>query len=134
MLQRRARVSRLLSESLSAEVSVVTVMIQLDPAHLSNPDLDIRYRLPDLLVERSSGRLTDDGYDYAGVGPAPCLLLFLKTDDPSSAIPGIIEVLNSERVLENDLSRVPVAVEDGDNFQVVYPPGFEGTFLRPAGR
>jgi hypothetical protein len=47
------------------------VMLQLDPARLSNPDLDIRYALPDLLVERSSGRLTDDGYDYPGDGSAP---------------------------------------------------------------
>jgi hypothetical protein len=123
-----------LPQPLSAEVSVATVMLQLDPGRLTNPDLDIRYVLPDLLVERSSGRLTDDGYDYVGEDSAPCLLLFLRTDDAKAAIPGIIEVLKSERVLENDLSSVPVAVEDGDHFQVVDPPGFEGTFRRPGGR
>ena len=113
---------------------MATVMLQLDPGRLTNADLDIRYVLPDLLVERSSGRLTDDGYDYVGEGSAPCLLLFLRTDDAKAAIPGIIEVLKSERVLENDLSSVPVAVEDGDHFQVVHPPGFGGTFRRPGGR
>jgi hypothetical protein len=109
-------------------------MLQLDPAQLSNPDLDIRYVLPNLLVERSSGRLTDDGYDYAGEGSAPCLLLFLRTKDANAAIPGIIEVLKSERVLENDLSCVPVAVEDGEHFRIVHPPGFAGAFRRPGGR
>src|SRR5262245_16658771 len=121
------------SHNLGAGI-VATVVLQLDPARLRNPDLDIRYVLPDLLVERSSGRLTDDGYDYAGEGSAACLLLFLRTDDANAAIPNIIEVLGSERVLENDLSGVPIAVEDGDQFRVVHPPGFEGTFHRPANR
>jgi hypothetical protein len=112
----------------------IAALLQLDPARLSNPDLDIRYVLPDLLIERSAGRLTDDGYDYAGEGSAPCLLLFLRTDDVSAAIPGVIEVLKSERVLENDLSCIPVAVEEGDQFRVVHPPGFEGSFRRPGGR
>src|SRR5262245_16134431 len=125
--------SRRGSHNLGAGI-VATVVLQLDPARLSNPDLDIRYALPDLLVERSSGRLTDDGYDYAGEGSAPCLLLFLRADDVKAAIPGIIEVLKSERVLGNDLSCVPVAVEDGDQLRVVHPPGFEGTFRWPGGR
>jgi hypothetical protein len=115
----------------SAGVTVATVILQLDPARLRNPDTDVRYVLPDLLVERSSGRLTDDGYDYVGEGFAPFLLLFLRTDDPNAAIPSVIEVLKTERVLENDLSDVPVAVEDGGHFRVVHPPGFQGTFRRP---
>ena len=111
-----------------------TVILQLDPAKLSNPDLDIRYALPDLLVERSGGRLTDDGYDYVGEGAMPCLLLFLSTSDADGAIPTVVEVLKSERVMENDLSAVPVAVEDGEKFRVVYPPDVGGTFRRPGGR
>src|SRR5262249_60174823 len=96
--------------------------MQIDPTRRRNTDLDIRYVLPDLLVERSSGRLTDDGYDYAGEGSAPCLLLFLKTDDANSAIPGIIEVLKSERVLENDLACVPVAGAGGGAVLIVVTP------------
>jgi hypothetical protein len=112
---------------------MATVILQLDPARLSNPDADIRYRLPDLLVSRSEGRLTDDGYDYLQTDGAPCLSLFLQTDDAAAAMPEIIRVLKSERVLDNDLSEVPVAIEDGETFQVVYPPNFAGKFRRSRG-
>lgn len=110
---------------------MATLILQLDPAKLCNPDLDIRYRLPDLLIERSGGRLADGGYEYAGDGAAPYLLLFLDTEDPDGALPAVIKVITSERVLENDLSAVPVAVEDGKQFRVVHPPDFDDTFLRP---
>ena len=110
---------------------VATVILRLDPAKLGDPDLDIRYVLPELIVERSGGRLTDEGYDYAddgGGGATPCLLLFLGAADADAALPGVLEILKSERVLENDLSDVAVAVEDGDEFRVVHPPGFDGEF------
>jgi hypothetical protein len=108
-----------------------TIIIQLDASRLRNRDLDIRYILPDLLVARSSGLLISDGYDYArGDGPAPCLLLFLRTSDAANALPGLLEVLKSERVLENDLSDVPVAVDDGRSFRVVHPADFSGKFFR----
>ncbi len=111
---------------------MATVILQLDPARLSNPDLDIRYALPDLLVERSDGQLSDDGYDYVGEGSQPRLQLYLHADDAVAAIPIVIEVLKTERVLESDLSEVPVAVEDGEEFRVVHPPGFDGAFPRPS--
>jgi hypothetical protein len=88
--------------------------------------------LPDLIVERSGGKLADNGYDYAADGAAPCLLLFLSADDPDAALPVVLEVLKFERVLDNDLSDVPVAIEDGNGFRVVHPPGFSGDFPRPS--
>jgi len=114
-----------------SEKTVATIILQLDPARLSNPDLDIRYVLPDLLIANSSGGLSDDGYDYGGDGPAPHLFIFLRTDEPHAAVGVVVDFLKSERVLENDLSEVLVAVEDGDHFRVVHPPGFSGMFHRP---
>lgn len=122
---------------------MATVILRIDPAKLGNPDLDIRYVLPELIVERSDGRLTDEGYDYAddanaggGGSAAPCLLLFLGAADADAdaALPVVLEILKSERVLENDLSSVAVAVEDSDGFRVVHPPGFGGDFRRSGGR
>ena len=115
---------------------MATVILRLDPAKLGNPDLDLRYVLPELIVARSGGRLTDEGYDYADDdgGAAPCLLLFLGAEDADAALPVVLEILKTERVLDNDLSSVAVAVEEGDEFQVVHPPGFDGEFRRPAGR
>ncbi|HSZ58350.1 MAG TPA: hypothetical protein VK797_21980 [Tepidisphaeraceae bacterium] len=48
---------------------MVTIIVQLDAAKLDNPDLDIRYVLPDLLLSRAGGLLSDGGYDYAEDGP-----------------------------------------------------------------
>src|SRR5947208_1037974 len=107
---------------------MATVILQLDPAKVSNPVLDVGDVLPDLLIARSDGRLSDDGYDYVGEGLQPCLQLYLHADDAVAAIPSVIEVLKTERVLENDLSDVPVGIEDGADFRVVHPPGFAGVF------
>jgi hypothetical protein len=112
--------------------AVVTIIIQLDPGKLRNPDLDIRYDLPDLICSRSGEQIIADGYDYVGESRAPCLHLFLKTDDADAALPVVIEVLKSEKVLDNDLSEVPVAIEDGEEFRVVYPADFRGMFHRSA--
>ena len=101
---------------------------------MRSPDADIRYVLPKLLVERSSGGLREDGYDYVGDPAAPDLLLFLTAADAAAMIPGILRVLTTERVLDNDLSRAPVAIEDGEEFRVVHPADFRGTFPRPGAR
>lgn len=110
---------------------MATIVIQLDPSRLANPDLDIRYQLPDMLIAQSDGQLSDDGYDYVGDDSQPCLQLYLYADDAVAAIPTVIEVLKTEQILENDLSDVPVAIDDGVEFRIVHPPGFVGVFPRP---
>jgi hypothetical protein len=105
-------------------------MVRLDPRRLENPDLDIRYVLPDLLAERSGGAASDDGYDY--VGPGPLLLLFLQAADVEPALACVLDVIENVHVLGNDLRPAAVvAVHREGRDEVVYPPGFEGTF-RPA--
>ncbi len=107
---------------------MATVAIRLDPRLLENPDADIRYRLPELLAERSGGGLADDGYDYAGEGPF--LLLFLKVPRVKPALACILDVIENVRVLDNELRpAVVVAIERKGGHEVVYPPGFEGPFL-----
>ena len=86
------------------------IVVQLDAAKLDNPDLDIRYVLPDLLVSRAGGLLSDDGYDCAEDTPGSAMLLFLETDEPDAAVPIVVETLKSERVVGNDLSNATVAV------------------------
>ncbi|WP_165228346.1 hypothetical protein [Aquisphaera insulae] len=103
-------------------------VIRLDPRRLDNPDLDIRYVLPDLLAERSGGIITDDGYDYAAEEPS--LLLFLQSEDVERALACIVDVIERTRVLENDLHRaVRVAIETGRGHEVIYPPDDPGPFL-----
>lgn len=107
---------------------MIKIILRLDPRRLDNPDLDIRYRLPDLLVERSVGVIQDDGYDY--FGDIPLLDLFLTTDDPERAIAVTVDVIENGLVLGNELrTAVVVAVERIDDARVVYPPEQAGTIL-----
>lgn len=115
----------------STTLKMPTIAIQLDPALLDNPDLDIRYELPDLLAERSNGLIRDMGYDY--VHDSQLLALFLETTDVEAALVQILEVINNVRLLENDLrSGTVVGVLRDNRYDVVYPPSFAGEFHVPA--
>ena len=104
-----------------------TIILQLDPAQLTNPDTDLRYVLPNLLISLSQGLLTDDGYDYINNH----LLIFLQTQSPNTALPQILSFLASNRVLSNDLSQIPVALDDGQTITIHHPPAFPGKFHYP---
>jgi hypothetical protein len=104
-----------------------TVALRLDPRELVNPDLDIRYALPDLLIEQSGGVLSDDGYDY--VGDAPYLLVFLKTSNIEKRIAYVLNMIETCQVLDNDLKgSIVVALDEGQGYEIIYPAGFQGTF------
>lgn len=104
------------------------IVIRLDSRLLTNPDADIRYRLPELLVQRSGSTLTDDGYDY--VGDEHLLILFLKTTQLESGLVCVLELIEHVRVLGNDLRlAVVVAVEREAGFEVVYPVNSVETFV-----
>ena len=111
---------------------MATIIIQLDPSQLANTDTDIRYVLPDLLAAKFPHLVSDDGYDYAGSSQNPCLLVFLATESLEQASAAVIGFLQHERVLENDLASVPVAIEDEDAFKVIHPPDFSGSFFYPS--
>jgi hypothetical protein len=105
-----------------------TIVLRLDPRLMANPDLDIRYVLPDLLSERSAGVISDDGYDY--VGDRPYLVLFLQATALEPAVVCVRDVIENVRVLDNDLRPgVVAAVEHEGRHEVIYPPGFAGPFL-----
>jgi hypothetical protein len=98
-----------------------TIAIKLRADRLTNPDLDIRYTLPDMLKERSGGVISDDGYDY--VGHDHDLVLFLRVTESERAAACIIDVISTIHVLGNDLREAAVvAVEGRDGYQVIYPP------------
>ena len=107
---------------------MAALAIRLDPQLLDNPDADIRYRLPDLLTERSSGVIRDDGYDY--VGPQPLMIVFLQASQLEPALACVVDVVENVPVVGCLLrSGAVVAVEREAGWEVVYPPGFAGPFL-----
>jgi len=113
---------------LSGNRAMTSFVIKLAAGTLPNPDLDLRYEIPDLLKDRSNGKIQSDGYDYGLADPSN-LYLFLKTDDPEYAIACITRVMDGETVLENRLAEnVVVAMQQGESFTVVYPTNYAGEF------
>ena len=58
-----------------------TIIVLLNPGKLENPDLDIRYQIPDRIEEVSGGIIQDNGYDYIDAPegqPGPLLVFGLK--------------------------------------------------------
>jgi hypothetical protein len=78
-----------------------TIILKLFPSRLANPNLDIRYVLPDLLVEKSEGQIEDGGYDYEAA--ADTMLIYLLTEDLERAIGCITDLVEGTQVLGNDL-------------------------------
>lgn len=101
---------------------MTNLVLTLDPELLSNPDLDLRYAVPDLLAARSNGNIKDDGYDYEdqeGAG-GPLLAIFLSVDDLPAALKTIGQVVGKEEVLENNLApAAALYVRDGSSRSLI---------------
>ena len=61
-----------------------TIIITLDPEKLDNPDLDLRYTLPEQLEQWTHGADTDTGYDYLD---DQLLGIWLETESAEEAYP-----------------------------------------------
>ncbi|WP_338845591.1 hypothetical protein V8J88_17885 [Massilia sp. W12] len=82
------------------------LVLTLKPQLLHNPDLDLRYAIPDILASRSHGNIQGAGFDYEEQedGAAALLTIFLCVSDLPAALSIISAVLYSETVLENQLA------------------------------
>ena len=95
------------------------IVISMDSRKMENPDLDIRYLLPDRIEEWSEGAVSDDGYDYVDE-EGHILAVWLETGDAVVWWPKIVELLKTEQFCENDLSRsaqVLISEESGAEFE-----------------
>lgn len=79
-----------------------TIIITLDSRKMDNPDLDIRYILPDRIDEYTDGHITDNGFDYITVD---IMGIWLETENASENVDKVISLIESEEILDNDLSR-----------------------------
>ncbi|MDE7170615.1 MAG: hypothetical protein K2O11_01910 [Oscillospiraceae bacterium] len=102
------------------------IVISMDSRKMENPDLDIRYILPDRIETWSEGAVEDDGYDYVDED-GHILAVWLQTEDAQAWWPRIVELLKTEKFQDNDLSQssqVLIAEEAGaewDKCQLVWP-------------
>ena len=101
-----------------------TIVIVLDSNKMNNPDLDIRYVLPDRIEEYTEGRVKDNGYDYLSKSE---MGIWLETENANGGFREVIELLKTESILDNDLSQVAeiyVSEEECaelENCKKVYP-------------
>ena len=101
-----------------------TIIITLDSRKMDNPDLDIRYLLPDRIDEYTEGAVRDNGYDYLD---NDVMALWLETEDAAENVEKVIALLESEEILENDLTKaatVYISEEDCaelDQCKKIYP-------------
>ena len=78
-----------------------TIIIVLDPKKMENPDLDIRYLLPERIEEITEGLVRDNGYDYLS---NDTMGIWLDTEDADKNVKSIIHLIKTERISDNDLS------------------------------
>ena len=79
-----------------------TIIITLDSRKMHNPDLDIRYILPDRIDEYTDGQITDNGFDYI---TGDIMGIWLETENASENVDKVISLIESEEILDNDLAR-----------------------------
>ena len=78
-----------------------TIGIVLEPGKMSNPDLDIRYDLPERIEEYTDGKVKENAYDYL---PDERMVIWLDTEDAQKNVGDVIQLISSEMILDNDLT------------------------------
>ncbi len=109
-----------------------TIIILLEPAKLVNPDLDLRYKIPDSIEEVTDGRIQDNGYDYIdssldSENGRDLLGIWLKTENAAQDYKDIVELFQKKKFLKNNLSESAEIyiseneTEDLENCTKVFP-------------
>lgn len=78
-----------------------TILIVLDSEKLENPDLDIRYDLPDKLECYTHNEISDNGYDYLNNSE---LGIWLETQSAKESCSKVVKFFEQHMVCGNDLS------------------------------
>ncbi|MBL8818548.1 MAG: hypothetical protein JNL58_21145 [Planctomyces sp.] len=98
------------------------IRFDLNPAKLTNPDLDIRYQLPDRLAAIPKSTMTDNGYDYSEDEP-PVLMVFVNSEEPDTDLELAVRFLSTNTVLENKVLHAATIFtsDDAEEWKQRYP-------------
>ena len=97
------------------------IAIKLNPKKLSNPDLDMRYSIPDRIEELSKGRIESIGYDYLEED-VNFIVIYLSSSSPETDVKEIIDILGKEQFCENwVLESAIIGIKTENEFRVVFP-------------
>ena len=101
-----------------------TIIMLLNPGKLQNPDLDLRYLVPDRIEEVSASLVKDNGYDYidAEAGqPGPLLGIWLETENAAQNWPLIAELFQNEQSASAQIYMSDKDTDDLENCTLVFP-------------
>ena len=107
-----------------------TIIILLNPGKLENPDLDLRYLVPDRIEEVSASLIQGNGYDFIDTEdgqPGPLMGIWLASENAGETWHIVSELFQSEKFMGNDLSlsaQIYISENDtGDleNCMLVFP-------------
>ena len=105
---------------------IIVPAIKLNPEKLDNPDLDIRYEIPDRVREVTKEVVGDDGYDYLN-DEYNSIVIYLDTRDPDYGVKAVLELLEKETFCDNQILKgAIIGLDKGEGFSVVYPTDFAG--------
>lgn len=96
-----------------------SIAIELSPEKLVNPDLDLRYVIPDKIEELTNGKVKDNGYDY---GERNSLIIFLKSSNCKEDVQTVIEIIKTEIFLGNNIYKeCTISISENDiDFTIVH--------------
>ena len=89
---------------------------------MPNPDLDIRYDLPDALAAIPETSIKYNGYDYSDREP-PLLMVYVLSDDTESDLKLSIDYLREHLMFDNnvlDAATIHIS-SDGENWSQAFP-------------
>lgn len=105
-----------------------SIGIKLDSSKMNNPDLDLRYIIPDKIEGLTKGAVKDDGYDYSA-DKTNSIIIFLNCVNPKKYVNEVLDILRNEDFLDNNIYEVGVvAIDDGEGYKVIHPSNYEGNF------
>ena len=81
-----------------------TILIVLNPAKLTNPDLDLCYCVPEEIETVSKNTIQDNGYDYLDADEGDAIGIWLATEDAGANWPIIRHLFQEKKFNGNDLS------------------------------
>ncbi|MBP1903755.1 hypothetical protein J2Z32_000367 [Paenibacillus turicensis] len=95
-----------------------SIVVKLDPVLLANPDLDLRYEIPEAIELYTNGKIVERGYDYLE-DENNSMTIWLGCDDANTAYLDVLECFKQQKILENDLTHaveIYTSIEEDADF------------------
>ncbi|MCL2638910.1 MAG: hypothetical protein FWD48_11155 [Oscillospiraceae bacterium] len=80
-----------------------SIVIKLNPEKLTNPDLDLRYVVPDTISELTQGKIINEGFDYLD-DECSTMVILLSSSNPREDVVTVAEIIKNNSFMDNQLN------------------------------